>query len=112
MRTLGGRRSRKGPQIPKEDRMRGRVGLKRAYYWRDGREEGGMDIPIEGGARVGGRGRELDRGKFEFPWEKKGGRKGGRTERRCVWKISARASANAKTERLAGKKKRCDRDGG
>lgn len=49
------------------------MGLKRAYSWRDGREEGGLDILIKDGARGRGRGRELDRGKFEFPWEKKGG---------------------------------------
>lgn len=49
--------------------------------------------------------------KFEFAWEKKkGGRKGGRAERRWVWKM-ARASAKAKTDRVARKKKRCDRDG-
>ena len=52
--------------------------------------EGGLDIPIKGGAKVGGRGDRALLGKIqafpsklEFAWEKKrGGRKGGRAERR------------------------------
>lgn len=67
------------------------------YYWRDGREEG---------RRKGGKPGEWARlGKIEtfplFAWEKKkGGRKGGRAERRWL----SRASAKAKTREKGSQK--------
>ena len=100
---------------------RGRESAKERYYWRDGREEGRIGYTNKGRRKGGRPGDRAGLGKiqafpskFEFAWEKKGGgRKGGRAEHRWVWKISgsvARASANAKTERMAGKKKKCDCD--
>jgi hypothetical protein len=97
---------REGPGRKREREREGKVLLE---GWKRGR--GGLDIPIKGGARV----RPGDRAllgktqafpsKFEFAWEKKrGGRKGGRGERRWAWKM-ARASAKAKTDMVARKRR-------
>jgi hypothetical protein len=79
-------------------------------------ERGGRDhVPIEGGARVGGSGRESLIGKDppdclkgrNSHGKKKGGEKVDGFERRRAWKTSrsrsqvAKASAKAKTDRMA-----------
>ncbi len=68
-----------------------------------------MDIPMEDGAREGGRGGRAGMGKiqafpskFEFAWEKKGGRKGGRAQREWVWKISGAGQGLGKSENRRG----------
>jgi hypothetical protein len=81
---------------------------------RDGGMEerkGGLNIPIKDGARVGGRGIGLNWERYRRSpkvrirmGKKRGGRKGGRGERRWVWKM-ARASANAKTDSAARKRR-------
>lgn len=96
-------------------RERGSESAKERYYWRDGREEGRFGYTNKGRRKGGRPGDRAGLGrtqafpsKIEFAWEKKGGRKGGRGERRWVWKISgsmARASANAKTDRVARKRR-------
>jgi hypothetical protein len=101
---------------------RGRESAKERDYWRDGREEGRIGFTNKGRRKGGRPGDRAGLGKmiqafpqFEFAWEKKRG--GGKVDGLSaggVWKISgsmAIASANAKTERTARKKKKCDRDG-
>ena len=82
--------------------------------------KGGLDIPIKVGARVGGRGIGPDWERYRRSpqssnshGKKRGGRKGGRAERRWVWKISGRngQSLGKRENRWDGsQKKRCDRD--
>ena len=106
--VMGGTEGGKGTiERERERERKGREGIEDS--------EGGTHGPIEGGVRVGGVGeRKLDwerstrpSERFEFPWEKKGGG----SERRWAWKISrsrsqvARASAKAKTERMASKRR-------
>jgi hypothetical protein len=69
---------------------RGRESAKERDYWRDGREEGRIGFTNKGRRKGGRPGDRAGLGKmiqafpqFEFAWEKKkGGRKGGRAERR------------------------------
>lgn len=78
MRTLGGR-SGAGGRARKHG-ITGGMEERKAGWIYQSRAAQGWEAGGEGS--IG-----KDRGKFEFAWEKKGGRKGGRTERRCVWKI-------------------------
>jgi hypothetical protein len=105
-----------GPERKRERERERKVLLE---GWKRGK--GGLDIPIKGGRKGGRPGDKAGLGKIQGVTlkvrirmgKKRGGRKGGRAERRWVWKISgsmAKASANAKTDRVARKKKKCDRD--